>query len=86
LYLGAGTNLVAQGLVYILPSVTARNSVTVINTNTSGYFIGNGGGLTNFNTAYTTNTIYTISGSSVAALTALGIVVVTNNVVTTRTP
>lgn len=87
LYIGPassyGTNFVTFSS---MPCPAANMSINPTAVVTWPDWIGSGGGLININTTYTTNTLYTISGSSVAALTALGIIVVTNNVVTTRTP
>jgi hypothetical protein len=50
-------------------------------------FIGNGAGVTNINSIYTTNTVYTINPSALTAfLVAYPGGVVTNQVITTRTP
>ena len=63
----------------------SQNGTNYFTIDGSGNLIGNGSGLTNINTTYTTNTTYTIAPSGLTAARAL-FAIQTNKVITTQTP
>jgi len=63
----------------------AMNAVLTPTMTSWEFLSGNGSGLTNINSTYTTNTTYTIAPSGLTAALAL-FAVQTNQVITTKTP